>query len=173
MQNIYFFLLSGAKSLIVFAVLALACLAGFSSRLFAVIRFTNWYYPRFLMFVTAVKSMQCYVVHDDVQKDFSAWMLSTGLRALSTNLTHGSTTARQLIWWELHSLSLKRKKFWIGWLLRWSTASMTSLIGLTVELGIPLAGCDLHLKYFYLNYQKICWTFVAVLAPWNLTASSW
>ena len=31
---------SGAKSLIVFAVLALACLAGFSSRLFAVIRST-------------------------------------------------------------------------------------------------------------------------------------
>merc|ERR1719266_557759 len=32
---------SGAKSLIVFAVLALACLAGFSSRLFAVIRFES------------------------------------------------------------------------------------------------------------------------------------
>ena len=34
------FSFSGAKSLIVFAVLALACLAGFSSRLFAVIRYS-------------------------------------------------------------------------------------------------------------------------------------
>ena len=32
---------AGSKSLIVFTVLALACLAGFSSRLFAVIRFES------------------------------------------------------------------------------------------------------------------------------------